>query len=204
MYEAPDTRFYLSVCVMSLVITWLSSDQRNVRRESPLQPPTHDAAPIAERTRPLGAGQAADWTTHPRAVSHALLNQPCRDKQQSGASSGGRAGLLNDKGVWGWEKTSVVAREAVCSSTHQANGMRPLYANEAGRSLIGCENGSVSIIPAREQLKGEEEREKEEERGHICPRAIHAQSSPVCAEHVPKLADYSRKIEERKMSGLKI
>lgn len=28
------------------------------------------------------------------------------------------------------EKTSVMAREAVCSSTHQANGIRPLYANE--------------------------------------------------------------------------
>lgn len=34
----------------------------------------------------MGAGRTADWTTPPRAVSHALLNQPCRDKQQSGAS----------------------------------------------------------------------------------------------------------------------
>lgn len=52
-----------------------------------------------------------------------------------------------------------MAREAVCSSTHQANGVRPLYANEAGRSLIGCANSSVSIIPAREQLRAEEEEE---------------------------------------------
>lgn len=52
-----------------------------------------------------------------------------------------------------------MAREAVCSSTHQANGRRPLYANKAGHTLIGCGNSSVSIIAAREPLKGEEERE---------------------------------------------
>ncbi len=58
-----------------------------------------------------------------------------------------------------------MAREAVCSSTHQTNGMRPLYANKAGRALIGRLNSSVSIIPAREQLNAEEEEEEEEERG---------------------------------------
>ncbi|KAM3617255.1 uncharacterized protein V6R79_003954 [Siganus canaliculatus] len=73
-----------------------------------------------------------------------------------------------------------MAREAVCSSTHQANGMRPLYANKARRSLIGCVNSSVSINPEREPLEGEEEEEKRREgrgggrRGHICPRAIPA------------------------------
>ncbi|KAL7398615.1 hypothetical protein ABVT39_012392 [Epinephelus coioides] len=97
-----------------------------------------------------------------------------------------------------------MAREAVCSSTHQANGMRPLYANETGRALIGCVNGSVSIIPEREPLKGEEEEEEEEERGHICPRAIRAKSSPVYAEHVPKPADYSLETKEHLMSSLRI
>lgn len=85
-----------------------------------------------------------------------------------------------------------MAREAVCSSTHQANGARPLYANGAGRSLIGCVKTSVSIIPAREQLRADEEGEGEEEkRGHICPRVTRAQSSPVHAEHVPELADHN-------------
>ncbi len=86
-----------------------------------------------------------------------------------------------------------MARETVCSSTHRANGRRLLYANSAGRTLIGRVNSSVSIIPAREQLKGEEE---EEGRGHICPRAIPTKSSPVYAEHVPKLADYSLQTKE--------
>lgn len=36
---------------------------------------------------PIGRGQTADWTTPPRAVSHALLNQPWRDKQQRGECS---------------------------------------------------------------------------------------------------------------------
>lgn len=77
-----------------------------------------------------------------------------------------------------------MAREAVCSCMQQANGMWPLYANKAGRILIGCEQRWVSIIPTRELFKAEE-REEEEERGHICPRAIPSKSSLVSAEHVP-------------------
>lgn len=42
------------------------------------------------------------------------------------------------------EKTSVMAREAVCSSTNGANDMRPLYANTAGRILIGREQLCVN------------------------------------------------------------
>lgn len=37
-----------------------------------------------------------------------------------------------------------MAREAVCSSTNEANGMRPLYANKAQRILIGCEQLRVN------------------------------------------------------------
>lgn len=66
-----------------------------------------------------------------------------------------------------------MAREAVCSSTHQANGMRPLYANEARRTVIGSVNSPVSIIPAREPLKEEEE---EEERGGTSVRVPFAHS----------------------------
>ena len=98
-----------------------------------------------------------------------------------------------------------MAREAVCSSSQRANRVRPLYANKAGRATIGCADGSVSIIAAREPLKGEEEEEEEEEEegGHICPRAIPAKSSPVYAEHVPKPADYSPEIKERIISRLR-
>lgn len=46
-----------------------------------------------------------------------------------------------------------MAREAVRSSTLQANGVRPLYTNEAARSPIGCPTSPVSIILQREPLE---------------------------------------------------
>lgn len=62
----------------------------------------------------------------------------------------------------------------------------------------------MSIIPAREPLKGGGGGGEEEEEGgrHICPRAIRAQSSPVYSEHVPKLGDYSLETKKRIMSRL--
>lgn len=54
-----------------------------------------------------------------------------------------------------------MAREAVRSSTLQANGVQPLYTNEAARSPIGCATTSVSIILEREQLAEVEEAEGE-------------------------------------------
>lgn len=48
---------------------------------------------------PIGRGQTADWTTPPRAVSHALLNQPWRDKQQRGECS--RPGCEVIRGIGG-------------------------------------------------------------------------------------------------------
>lgn len=52
------------------------------------------------------------------------------------------------------EDTSVMAHEAVRSSTLLTNGRRALYANEALCSLIGCETGPVSVIQREEQGGG--------------------------------------------------
>lgn len=60
-----------------------------------------------------------------------------------------------------------MAREAVCSSTHQPNGMRPLQANQARSILIGCELHRVNhpgagAVPRRKEGR---RRRRGEERG---------------------------------------
>lgn len=87
-------------------------------------------------------------------------------------------------------KTSVMAREAVCSRTQETNGIRPLYANRPEPGLIGCVNIPVSIIPAREPRKGGGESQTTSVRVPVALCAP-APCTPFCAEHVPKFADYS-------------
>lgn len=66
----------------------------------------HSSQPMGMRTHPLGAGQTADWTTPPRAVSHALLNRHWRDKQQSGECSRSVCEVIRRIGGMRWRFTS--------------------------------------------------------------------------------------------------
>lgn len=74
-----------------------------------------------------------------------------------------------------------MAREAVCSSMHQSNGMRPLQANQARSILIGCELHRVNhpgagAVPRRKEGR---RRMRGRKGAYICPRAIPTKSSLV-------------------------